>query len=104
MLFAKISAIAYLSKKSFSKRPYLILTLSFISWVLLFDSVDIKTQYQLSQRINKLLTEQVYYKEQIEIMTKEQQALISNEALLEKFAREKYFMKKPTEDIYIIIE
>jgi len=83
------------------KEPYLVITFIFISWVLFCDSADLTTQYKLQKKINKLLAEQTYYQKQIEIM---QQEVISNEALLEKFAREKYLMKKPTEDIYIIIE
>lgn len=30
--------------------------------------------------------------------------LMGNQQLLEKFAREKYLMKKPSEDIFIVVE
>ena len=43
-------------------------------------------------------------KEPVEIVKKEREELMSNQELLEKFAREKYFMKKPTEDIYVIVD
>ena len=29
---------------------------------------------------------------------------MTHEELLEKFAREKYYMKKPTEDVYVVVE
>ncbi len=91
-------------KKALTKHPYIVITCIFISWVMFFDSADLTTQYKLQKRINKLLVEQTYYQKQIAIMHQEQQELIANEALLEKFAREKYLMKKPNEDIYIVIE
>jgi cell division protein DivIC len=34
----------------------------------------------------------------------DREELLSDDALLEKFARENYLMKKPTEDIYVIVE
>jgi cell division protein FtsB len=30
--------------------------------------------------------------------------LLSDEALLEKYAREKYLMRKPSEDLYIVVK
>ncbi len=99
----KLQRIAAICKATFKKRPYLMITLIFITWVLFFDSADLTSQYKLTRRINKLLAEQTYYQKQIAIMQAEQQALMSSDALLEKFAREKYFMRKPTEDLYIVI-
>jgi cell division protein FtsB len=91
-------------KNTIKKNPYLTLTIAFISWMLFFDSADLITQYKLTRQIKKLREEQNYYLKQIEVVTKERQELMSSEELLEKFAREKYLMKKPTEDIYIIEE
>jgi cell division protein FtsB len=69
-----------------------------------FDSEDLITQYQLTKKVKKLYQEKSYYLEQIEIVKKEREELMSNPELLEKFAREKYFMKKPTEDVYVIVD
>ncbi len=91
-------------KNAIRKNPYLTLTIGFIGWMLFFDSADLITQYKLTRRIKKLHEEQIYYLKQIEIVTKERQELMSSEELLEKFAREKYLMKRPTEDVYIIEE
>lgn len=85
-----------------TKNPYLILTIGFITWMLFFDSADLIGQYKLTRQIKKLHEEKIYYLRQIEAVTKERQELMSSEALLEKFAREKYLMQKPTEDVYII--
>jgi cell division protein FtsB len=88
----------------FIKNPYFLLTFGFVVWMLFFDSDDLITQYQLSRKFRKLHEEKAYYLQQIEIVKKEREELMSDEELLEKFAREKYFMKKPTEDVYIVVE
>ena len=72
--------------------------------MLFFDSEDLITQYQLRRKLKKLEEEKVYYLEKIEEVKKDREELMSNEELLEKFAREKYYMKKPTEDLYIVVE
>jgi cell division protein FtsB len=45
-----------------------------------------------------------YYKQKKVQIQQERAALFSNPELLEKFAREKYLMKKPTEDLYVVVE
>ncbi|MEM7055492.1 MAG: septum formation initiator family protein [Bacteroidota bacterium] len=88
----------------FTKNSYCILGLGFLVWILFFDSEDLITQYQLRRKLKKLEEEKGYYLEKIQEVKKDREELTSNEELLEKFAREKYYMKKPTEDLYIVIE
>jgi len=73
-------------------------------WMTFFDSNDIYSQYILTKKLNTLKEEKVYYEEKIVEVKEDREELLSDGALLEKFAREKYLMKKPTEDIYIIVE
>lgn len=100
----RVELLIRLCKNAIRKNTYFTLTVSFVIWMLFFDSADLVTQYKLIKRIKKLYTEQTYYLKQIEMVTQEREELISSEELLEKFAREKYLMKKPTEDIYVIEE
>ena len=76
----------------------------FLLWMVFFDSNDIYTQYKLSKKLNNLEERKAYYIERIEEVKQDREELFSNPELLEKFAREKYLMKKPTEDIYVIVE
>jgi len=76
----------------------------FLLWMIFFDSNDIYTQYKLSKKSNNLEERKAYYIEKIEEVKQDREELFSNPELLEKFAREKYLMKKPTEDIYVIVE
>jgi cell division protein FtsB len=88
----------------FVKNPYFLLGLGFLTWITCFDAEDLMTQYQLRRKVKKLEEEKNYYLQQIEIVKKDREELLTNEELLEKFAREKYYMKKPTEDVYVLIK
>ena len=72
--------------------------------MLFIDANDFVSQYQLSNKLSTLEEERNYYFEKIETVKKDREELLSNDKLLEKFAREKYFMKKESEDVYILIE
>jgi cell division protein FtsB len=54
--------------------------------------------------LNALENEKEYYEEKIKEVEKDHNELFGDRASLEKFAREKYLMKKETEDIYIVVE
>jgi cell division protein DivIC len=58
----------------------------------------------LSSKLNSLENEKEYYQEKINEVQKDHNELFGDRASLEKFAREKYLMKKESEDIYIVIE
>jgi cell division protein DivIC len=84
------------------KNKYLIAGVFFIVWMLFFDPKDWGL---ISARINKLedlqkseqqLTKQITY-------TKKELTLLKTSAqTLEKYAREKYYMKKDNEDLFIV--
>jgi cell division protein FtsB len=62
------------------------------------------TQVELTQKLNQLEEEKRFYKTAIEKNRSALHELKSNPANLEKFAREKYLMKKDNEDIFVIVE
>lgn len=70
--------------------------------MLFFDSNDLLSQFKLRKRKNELANEKEFYLKRINEVKEERKALQNNNHLLEKFAREKYLMKKPSEDIYVI--
>ena len=76
----------------------------FVVWMLFIDVNDLVSQYQLSRKLGSLEQERAYYTKKIEEVKEDRHQLMSNKALLEKFAREKYLMKKESEDLYLIVE
>ena len=73
----------------------------FAIWMLFFDTNSFLTHWELGKDIKKLEDEKEYYTREIEKDKKEIKKL-SDEEGLEKFAREKYYMKKENEEIYLI--
>lgn len=83
---------------------YVIFAGSFILWMTFFDGNNLYTQYEQRRRIEELRQEREFYKTNVEKLKKEIAELNRNPKMLEKFAREKFLMKKPGEDIYIVEE
>ncbi len=85
------------------KNWYLLSIIGFLVWMTFFDRNDFISQYSYKQELNKLNVDKEYYKLQVEENKKSIYELMSNPANLEKFAREKYHMKKDDEDVFLII-
>ena len=75
----------------------------FLVWMLFVDSNDIVSQVKLTQKLNGLKAQKAYYKSKKVEVLKNREGLNTNKELLEKFARENYLMKKPSEDLYIVV-
>lgn len=83
---------------------YIVTGLIFLIWMLFLDSNDFISRYKLTSKLRSLENEKEYYAEKIKEVEKDREELMGNRELLEKFAREKYLMKKDTEDIFIVVE
>ena len=88
----------------YTRNFYFLFSMFFLVWMLFLDSNDVFTQLSLSRKLNDLESQKNYYLEKIEEVKQDREELLSDSELLEKFARERYKMKKPTEDLYIIVE
>lgn len=86
------------------KNFYILLGTFFLVWMLFIDSNDFVSQYRLTRELNSLKSQKEYYKDKKVEVIKNREELSTNQRLLEKFARENYLMKKPSEDIYVIVE
>jgi cell division protein FtsB len=84
------------------KSKYLITGLAFIGWMLFFDSDDITLQFKRVKELQQLQQSEKNLDQQITDTKKELELLRTNPSTLEKYAREKYLMKKDNEDLYII--
>lgn len=83
---------------------YIVSMLLFLAWMLFIDSNSIITHARLTQKLFDLEDQKEFYQEKKKQIQAEREELLSNSELLEKFARERYLMKKPTEDLYVIVE
>lgn len=83
--------------------PYCIATILFAVWMFFLDDQNLFVQHRLYQLCQNLQTDVIKYNLQIKQIKKEKKELMHNIDCLEKFAREKYYMKREKEDLYIII-
>jgi cell division protein FtsB len=80
---------------------YLLISLLFGVWMLFLDNYSYMDQRQINNQIDELQDNKKYYQDEIR-KDKENIKLLKNQDQVEKYAREKYYMKKDSEDIYII--
>lgn len=85
------------------KNKFFLATVAFVIWMMFFDRNDLFSQYEYRQQLGKLKQEQQFYKTETDKVNKDLDELTSDKAKLEKFAREKYLMKKDNEDIFVIV-
>lgn len=85
----------------FFTNAYVLVLTVFVIWMLFFDTNSYLIHRELQKEIKKLEKQKEFLEEEIE----KDKAIIeklSDPDELEKFAREKYYLKKPNEEIFII--
>jgi cell division protein FtsB len=85
------------------RNKYLLSLVVFSVWMVFFDDRDvITTHFRYKSELNKLEESKEYYQQQIDQTRTELAKLQTDPDLLEKYARERYRMKKDNEDLFII--
>ncbi|GAA4302102.1 FtsB family cell division protein [Compostibacter hankyongensis] len=84
------------------RNKYIIATVAFAVWMIFFDRNDLITQVRYRAQLYELQQKKDYLLNEISQTEKERQELLSSPEKQEKFAREKYFMKKDGEDLFVI--
>ena len=85
----------------FFSNIYILITTIFLIWIIFIDSNSLAVNMKLKSQINELENKIKHLQDEIN----QDQKLISNLKnldSLEKYGREKHFMKKQNEEIYII--
>jgi cell division protein DivIC len=87
---------------SWLKSKYLIAVVCFAVWMVFFDPKDILSAFERRDKLKELQTSELHLKEQITDAKQELDLLKNNAQSIEKYAREKYLMKKDNEDLFIV--
>ena len=82
----------------------MITTIALIVWVGFFDKNDVRNQMDFRKEVKRLQEERKYYANEIRSITSDLRELSTNPKTLEKFAREKYYMKRDNEEIFVLVE
>ena len=71
--------------------------------MIFFDKENIIEQLNLSRQLNDLEDQKEFYQQEIKANTEAINVLENDTILLEKYAREKYYMKKDGEEIFVLV-
>jgi len=78
-------------------------TLGFILLLALNERSSIVDYINYQKQLNKLRKQNQYYKSETDRISREYNEVFGSAENIEKFAREKYFMKRDSEDVFIIV-
>jgi len=86
----------------FLKNKYLICIVVFVVWMIFFDVKDWGLLIERHNKISELEKSEKMLSEQIQETRAELNLLRSDAQSIERYAREKYYMKKDNEDIFLV--
>jgi cell division protein DivIC len=84
------------------RNKYAVTTLAFLAILTVFDRYNLMVRYQLNRELREAHHTLEYYEQEITELQRQVDELAINDATAEKFARERYLMKRPEEDVFLI--
>ena len=86
------------------RNKYVLTIAVFSIWMLFFDQNNAVDRMRMGSEIRQLEDDREYYLEQIQKDSARLSELTTNKENLEKYAREQFLMKRPDEDVFVVIE
>jgi cell division protein FtsL len=83
---------------------YYILFGFFAIWMSFFDMNNLFFRYRIANEVSVLEDNIEEHKQAIAELDQQKKYLFGNDRNLQRFAREKYLMKKDNEDVFVIVE
>jgi cell division protein DivIC len=84
------------------KNKYFIAFASFVVIMLFMDKNDLFTTMARNKELRELKESRIYYSNEIQELTTVRDNLMRDPKTIEKYAREKYLMKRDNEDLFVI--
>tara|TARA_B100001758_G_C18392772_1_gene603936 strand:- start:180 stop:497 length:318 start_codon:yes stop_codon:yes gene_type:complete len=84
------------------RNKYAITSILFLLWILFLDDYNLINQKKMQEKVNDLVQQKEFYNSEIKNDSTELSELKNNPKQQERFAREKFLMKKENEDVFII--
>ncbi len=86
------------------RNKYIITFIVFLVWIFFIDTFDIITQIKMNKEFKQLKEQQEFYKSEVKKDSTIIYNLNNNPEEQERFARERFLMKKDNEDLFIVRE
>ncbi len=72
-------------------------------WIMLFADYDLFTMMKLRGELGRMREQRAHFAQEVEHTKEQLHQLNSDQDLLERFAREKYLMKRDNEDVFVLV-
>ncbi len=89
---------------SWIRNKYLLAFIAVLVWLLFFDTHNFVQQWRIRRQLKELRIERDFYRQETLRDSAAIEELKGDPDALERFAREKYLMKREGEDVYILVE
>lgn len=89
---------------SILRNRYFLAFLLVLGWLVFFDTHNFINQWRMRRQMKELQHERDFYRDEIYRDSLAIEELKNNPDALERYAREKYLMKRDNEDVFIIVE
>jgi cell division protein DivIC len=83
---------------------YFLSLVVFSVWIFFFDQHNLVDRFKSKKHLDQLKNDTVFYQKKIRSDRESIKLLKTNPQNLERFAREKYLMKAPDEEVFVILE
>ena len=94
----------WLRSRAASYRFYWISTLVLLGWLTLFDRSNLMKQAGMQFNLNEVNGQIRYYENELKKVKEEEKNVLGSEASMEKYAREKYFLKRDGETVFVLVD
>lgn len=84
------------------KNKYLLASVLFLAFIMFFDDRDLITNYHYRRQLGELQQSKKFYEDETNKTRAELEQLKADASTIEKYAREKYLMKRDNEDIFLV--
>lgn len=88
--------------KKISKSFYFIVSVLFLAFVVFIDSNDVFTQIALEREHHALKETRHRYQQKIKDIQTQHKQLNQDTSMWERIARERYLLRKPSEEVFVI--
>lgn len=86
------------------KNFYIATLLAWLVWILFLDNNNMRIVMSNRMKMKDLEKEKSILLSKIRQVKKERNEVFGNPKMLEKWAREKFMMRKPNEEVYVIVD
>jgi cell division protein DivIC len=85
------------------RNKFFLVLFPYFIYLLFFSQNNLIAQFRLARQVRELSQQEAYYTKEIAAIEQEQHKIFSDIGEMERYAREQYWMKRDSEDLFIFV-